>query len=115
MKVGGREVVHTATLIIPKGEDALVDFDVGQWKISLRILFVSKDKDAEKGSLSIEVVDGNPQLSLFDWNNSLGTATVRPFELGTASDGRKLSVMLSHWLIGETNKLDIQFLLGGEQ
>jgi hypothetical protein len=38
MEVGGREVVHTASLIVPSGEDAQVNFTVGQWDINLRIL-----------------------------------------------------------------------------
>ena len=115
MKIGERDVVHTASLIVPKGENAIVDFRVGQWDISLKIIFVRNDDKAEKGSISLEVIDGNPQISLINWNNSLGTATIQPAVLGTANDGRKLSFMLCHWLIGDTNKVDIQFLLGGEQ
>jgi hypothetical protein len=113
MKIGNREVVHTFSIIVPDKEDAWVDFNVGQWNINLRIYF-TEDKGKDTGALSLEVLQDIPHLNLINWRNALGTATIKPIELGTTSDGRQLSFMLTHWLIGETNKLDIQFLLGGE-
>jgi hypothetical protein len=115
MKIGGRKVVHTASMIVPKGEEAEIEFNVDNWNIKLKILFIRNNDSDNANGMSLEVVDNNPQLSLINWSNSLGTATIKPAELGTSNNGKKVSFMLSHWLIGETNKLDIQFLLGGDE
>ena len=112
MKIGARKIVHTATLIVPKNERAVVEFSVGDWHIELHIVFVTDKLDSNDGAMSIEVIDGKPHLKLSNWKNSLGTATVRPVELGRTREGEPLTFMLSHWLIGEAQKLDIQFLLG---
>ena len=114
MKIGVRDVVHTATLIIPGGEDAWVSFELGSWHVKLNIVFLSSKKE-DKSAIAIETVEDYAKLLLTNWDNSIGTATLKPLGLATTSDGKRLSLMISHILIGKTNKLDLQFMLGGEE
>ena len=71
---------------------------------------------AEHG-VRIEPQPEHARLVFAKWNNSLGTATKSPVELGTHSSGQKLYFMATHYMIGDdpslaTVKLDIQFLMG---
>ena len=112
MKIGDSEVVYTASLIIPEGEISEIKFNIGNWVINLEIDFIRETKSNSENEISLTFNDNKPRLTLINWSNSLGTATITPIDLGTASDGRKLKFMLSHWFIGGTSKLDIQFVLG---
>ncbi|MDA3838636.1 MAG: hypothetical protein PF574_06610 [Candidatus Delongbacteria bacterium] len=114
MMIGDKKVVHTASLIIPENEKASFDFSVGNWEINLQV-FCKIDKDeAKQGILAVEIIDGIPNMILTNWLNSLGMATIEPVEFGTTDSGNKLYTMISQWYIGGVNKIDIQFLLGGE-
>lgn len=114
MKIGNKEIVHTTSLIIPKDEEAVIDFKVGNWEIELRLLFKIEKENTKKGIISLEVTDKIPKLILTNWFNALGMATKMPIEFGTTDNGKKLYIMICHWYIGDVNKIDLQFLLGGE-
>jgi len=112
MKIGNRKVVYTSSLIIPEGEDAWIFFDVGDWHVKVNLIFNISDEENENGAISIEGIDDHAKVTFFNWNNSLGTVTVNPVELGKTNEGKRLTFMASHWLIGRVNKIDVQFLIG---
>ncbi len=63
--------------------------------------------------MEITPTDEGATLVFRKWDNSLGTALIEPVRLATLHDGQKLSFMASNYMIGGTNKLDLQFLLEG--
>lgn len=114
LKVGKRKVIHTVTLIVPSGEEAWIEFNLDNWNIRLKILFeVTSDKSKQR-EINIKATDDYGIIIFKNWTNSLGTATRVPVEFGKTSNGRDLLFMASHSLIGDVNKLDLQFLLGSE-
>jgi len=59
-RIGNRNVIHTASLIVPKGESAQVYFSVGSWDIELQITFARQADKVEKGGLLFEGIEGRP-------------------------------------------------------
>ena len=118
MKVGTREVVYTATVLIPSREEAWLEFSVGGWLVKLNLLLVAEEAKPGDATptprLSIEAVDDHARLVLYNWSNALGTATSEPVEMGRASNGQVLSVMVWHVRTGEADRIDLQFLLGAK-
>ena len=113
--IGGRTVVHCDTLIIPSGEVAEVSFSIGGWNLNFEISFSASSSSASnETTLSVESGDGRSYINFSNWVSSLGTATLEPFKLGETNQGHELSCMVTHWLIGNVNKLDVQFMLGDQ-
>ena len=111
IKVGKREVVFSTSLIIPKSESADFQFLIGAWKIEIMVSF--EDDKASEGTRNILFEHQNSQLHLkfVNWNNSLGTALTKPVEIGRTNTNQELSFIATHWLVGEINKVDFQFML----
>ena len=116
MKVGDREVVYSTGIIVPKNEEAQIEFDYSDEIVPVRIRF-KQENEAEETSSSIEaeLVDGQLKLTFVNWDNPIGTATTEPMELGKFRDGRSLSLMVASWAVGTISKMDIQFLVGGPE
>lgn len=110
IKIGNREVIHSASMIIPSKEVASTSFTVDSWEIRTKFSFIKDQEKNSKGAIKVEITEGFPHIKLVNWENSLGTATVEPIQLGETKDGYIISFMLTHWLVGTTNKLDAQFL-----
>lgn len=115
MKIGDRDIVHTSSLIIPGGKDAWIEFNIGSWLVKVNVIFKDSDEEDKSGSIVIEAVEDYAKVTFFGWNNSLGSATVKPVNLGKTNEGQQLAFMATHWLVGSVNRLDMQFLLGGEE
>jgi len=110
-KIGNKDVVYTGSFLVPKGNDVWLNANVAGWQLKINVRF----EEGKQQELRIRPVQDYAEITLFDWSNSLGTALVEPGTLGSHTDGRKLYFMISNFRIGETNKLDIQLLLGGPQ
>lgn len=116
MRVGEREVIHTATLILPTKEDAWVDFMLGSWHVRVNVAFRNDPSEPGKpispAGIELESKDDHAKLTLTNWANPLGTATKQPVEFATTSDGAKVYLMIWHTSTGgEVERLDLQFLL----
>lgn len=109
-KIGDKEIVYRGSFLIPEGEIVSFDADVSGWKVNVVVEF--QDSGGEQG-LQIERTDPGVKIVLLNWNSSIGTALASPAGIGSHSSGKKLSVMLSNYRVGKTNKLDIQLLLKG--
>jgi hypothetical protein len=113
-RVGKLEVVHTQTLILPEGEEALVGFQVGGWQAKLKVRFEARGEDPSKQAIEVEAEDDHALVKLVNWKNPLGTATTTPVQFATLNTGDLVYFMVAHWLIGGVNLLELQFLLGGK-
>lgn len=112
IKIGTKEVVFTASLIVHAGADAWIEFTADTWNVKLKLEFVD-DADTLKDGTGIVVSaeNGHGLIKFVRWKNSLGTANTNPFTLGTTKEGRKVTFSAAHWLIGNVNKMDIQFYI----
>jgi hypothetical protein len=118
MKIGGREILHTSTLIVAAGEDAWIEFPIGNRLVRINVIFRVTPPEQGKtlpAGIHIEQKGDYGELVLSDWSNPLGTATKRPVELATTEEGTKVYLMIWHTQVGEaeaTARLDLQFSAG---
>ena len=114
-KIGSYSIVHTQSLIIPKGSDAWISFDVQGWNAKFRILFENDNTTGRSSIINVTPFPDHGLIRLVNWYNSSGSATVEPLQVATLDKGGRLLAMISHWFIGGfnggVNRLDIQFLL----
>lgn len=109
IKIGGRQVIDTASLIVPKGEDAWLEFKAGTWDVKLRLVFV--DEDEGNSSWSISPAGDHAVITFTKWSSPLGLGIVEPATVGEA-DGRKLQFLCEGSSLGSAKKLDFQFFWG---
>lgn len=111
IKIGNKELVFSQTFLIPKSQEVWFTTNISGWNLKVKIDF----KEGKKQEIKVLPVEDYANIILINWNSSLGTALVEPGLLGSHNDGRKLYFMCSNFRIGETNKFDIQLLLGGAE
>jgi len=110
-KIGNHEIVYSETFLVPSGKDIWFTANISGWSVTVNVTF----EEGEKQEITVRPVSDHAHIKLVNWNNSLGTALVEPAILGTHQDGRKLYFMVVNYRIGQTNRLDIQLLLGGSE
>lgn len=111
ISISNQEVVFFAFILLPNGETGSLEFEVDGWGVKLNIIFI-ENKDNPEQSISISSENDCGLVSFINWNNSLGSATKKPFQLGETQTKRPLLLMASHHLIGTVNQLQMQFMLG---
>lgn len=109
IKVGGKEVVFKATLLIPEDEKAEIEItDVIQTKIIISF-------ENNGGAESIKPVpwkDGTGVELIFkNWNQSLGTSLNTHVTFAQLKSGSKLQIIATNYKIGKVNNLDIQLVI----
>lgn len=117
MRIGAREVAHTAILLIPPGEDGWLEFNVGSWTARLKLVFrtvPAKEGTSTGASLELEAMEDHACLTFTNWDNGLGTATIRPIDFARLSDGRTVTAMIWHAKTGDMHRVDLQFLVGAQ-
>jgi hypothetical protein len=108
-RIGENDVITTRKCIVQDGQIARIEFDAGNWNIIVNAIF---NPTAERQSIRIVPLEGIVQIHFDKWDNSLGSATSRPVELGVRADGRHVYFVATNYRIGTINNCDIQFLLG---
>jgi hypothetical protein len=105
--VGGREVITSAMLQVPNGEDAWVEFQAGIWGVRLNVKFVDTPDDPNQ-YFELDGKDDHATLTLRNWNNNLPSALSKPFTLGE-TQGRKVVFLFSGYAVSNFKRLDISF------
>ncbi|KQB56821.1 MULTISPECIES: DUF6864 domain-containing function [Acidovorax] len=106
--VGGRELITTAVLQVPDGEDAWIEFQAGTWNVRLNVKFVD-DKEDSTQRFFLEGKDDHAVLTFNNWNNGLPSAIPKPFPFGE-TDNRKIAFVFSGYSVAGFKRLDISFL-----
>jgi hypothetical protein len=116
-KIGSYSVVHSEALIIPRGLDAWVSFEVQGWNAKYRIVFEEDSKADKRFMITVTGLADHGLIRLVNWQNTSGTASasVEPFQIGSLAKGGRLLAMLTHWYIAGINRLDIEFLVEERQ
>ena len=106
MRVGGREIVYSTSLILAEDEDATFDFTVEGWGVQIRVLF---EYDDNENRIKLSSKDNVLEMRFMNWGSKIGTTVRTPQIIGKSPTGRDLSFIAVHWKIGAVNKLDLQF------
>jgi hypothetical protein len=107
--VGGRELITTAVLQVPEGEDAWVEFKVNQWDVRVNVRFIDSTQDTEQ-AVNLEGKGDHAVLVLKNWNYTLPAALPEPMAFGE-TDGRKVVLALSGYAIQGFKRIDLSFFL----
>jgi hypothetical protein len=110
--VGGRELITTAVLQVPDGEDAWVEFQAGTWNVRLNVRFVDDKEDLTK-DFTLEGKDDHAVLTFKNWNHGLPGAVPKPFQFGE-TDSRKIVFVLSGYAVAGFKRVDISFFWENE-
>lgn len=110
--VGGRELITTAVLQVPDGEDAWVEFKAGAWNIRLNVRFID-DKEDPAQSFSLEGKGDHAVLTLKNWKSGLPGAIPEPFQFGE-TDSRKIVFIFSGYAVAGFKRIDISFFWENE-
>lgn len=111
-KIGTKTLVFTREFLVPENESIYFDTHVEGWLIKFQIVFLSAPN--KTGEINIVPEGDILKINLTNWNNSLGTATISPIQIGTHSNGKPLFIMFANYGIGKTNIFHIQLLVGGQ-
>ncbi len=109
MKIGNKTIVANYSLIIPQDEIAEIQLNVNNWILNISIEFQNVEK--AQPEIAFNTRDNNNLTMIFkNWKNSLGMSLKVPAELGE-TNGKKLFFLPLVYCVGETYKLDLEFLL----
>lgn len=114
VRFGGRELVDTLELLLPAGEAARVDLELGEDYTNhptssfVRLDVVFEETRDEPQSVQFRPSGKRSKMILKNWSNPVGTALSEPFSLVTTSKG-VMEIMMANYAIGGTNHLTIQF------
>ena len=110
--VGARELINTAVLQVPDGEDAWVEFQAGTWIVRLNVKFIDDKEDSTK-NFSLKGNDDHAVLTFKNWNNGLPGAIQKPLQFGE-TDNRKIVFLFSGYAVAGFKRVDISFFWESE-
>ncbi|WAI83180.1 MULTISPECIES: hypothetical protein [Achromobacter] len=117
VSLGSRNLIDTLELLVPRGEVAHVDIELGEeYTAHPNSSFVRFDivfeESKEPQTVEFRPVGTRVHMILKNWNNPLGTALNTPFQLVTTPKGR-VELMMANYSIGEMNHMTLQFWWSG--
>ncbi len=107
IKIGGREHITTAALLVPEGEDAWVEFLAGTWNVRIHVVFKDDPANATP-SFSLAAEEDHAVLSIINWKTPLPSATIKPFALGQ-TDGKTIVVLFSGYAVDGLKRIELSF------
>lgn len=115
IKVGNRTVISTNTILIPENETAnIVLIPVkDEEPLYLDIVF-EQDNDADNKMPSCSITGGgqNGIMTFTNWSNNFGSHVMKPLFFATTDKGCHVSCIFVVTKLGNSYRLDIQFMLG---
>src|SRR5690606_2354411 len=107
-----REVLNTATLLIPRGEEGSFEVDAEGTRVKIELVF-ERPTDTAPPSFHVEfdATAESIRLIFTNWNSSLGLGFTKPANLGEVN-GRRLMLNIAHFAMGEIDFATVQLYLG---
>lgn len=98
ISMGGYRVLSSGTVISCKNENIL--FEIDELKVLIKF---DKKENTKDYSVNLALIENNTclQLTLYNFNNSLGTGLTEPFEIGNMKGG-KLFLQFIVYTLGES-------------
>lgn len=112
IKIGDKVLAFSQSYIIPENEELELQVPIEGWLIKLFFAFQTTEDKKDRG-IRIEGSKDAARFIFNNWDNSLGTATIKPIEFGKHQNGKTIYLMASSHMIGSINQLTVQILLGG--
>lgn len=112
IRLGGRQLMCTYDLLIPASLQCEVDLVIGpeytRNPTTLRLV-VAFENGGEGKNVTFKPIGAKSQMTLHNWNQSLGTALIEPYALAQVNDEGRVEMMMANYQIGDVNKLTLQF------
>ena len=108
--IGGREQIGHASLLVPKSDDAWLEFGADAWNVRIHVVFV-EDPDEKDHGFTLRGIEDYAELTFKNWNRSLPAAIDEPFELGRTA-GRKIEFLFTGYAVGAFKRIDFSFFWG---
>ena len=106
IKIGGRKHIGSASLLVPKDEEAWLEFTADTWNVKIDIIFVD-DESSEEG-FTIEAKDDHALFTVKNWKNSLPMAIETPYGLGEVNS-KKIVFLFTGYSVGSLKRMDFSF------
>lgn len=121
IKIGNKIVFQMVTLFIPNDETAEIelrpdgDDDILHVKIKFENDEISNDtKDKRISSFHING-EGNTGVFIFkNWDSAFGSSITKPIFFARTDRGERISCLGNAVKLGESHKVELQFMRGGE-
>jgi hypothetical protein len=96
IKIGDADLLTEASLVIPEGKDAWVDFQVDDWNVRVHIL-VSNNvmENGKKRNSGVKMVghDDHAELEFVNWDYPIDMTIDKPVGIATHK-GRRISCLI---------------------
>jgi hypothetical protein len=112
IRLDGRELISTHTLIIPMGSVCEIDLFIGPEFITKSItlpMSITFQNGSESQSVQFTRLGSRSLMTLHNWNNSIGASLTSLYELAQIEKDGVVEMMMSNHSIGTTNQLTLQF------
>jgi len=115
IKIGNQELVFSQTFLVSNNVNINFDVTIDDWKLNVTIN-LEEDMLNSGSSVSWSAISQNhAKFTFHNWSNSIGNATLSPFEFGTTdTTKRKIYFAACNYWISTVNRLDFQLFLGDE-
>lgn len=114
VKIGGREVVASETLLIPEGESAWIEFVALSWKVKLKVE-LERVEDRNVQAMAQILAGENNEYGVLKISHFGGEGTsFPPFKFGE-TEGRNVYVAALGRSVGDITQITFQFLLEEEK
>jgi hypothetical protein len=108
VKIGNREQIASVVLLVPSGEDAMLEFSIEDLNITIHIEFVDDKEDANPG-IKIEGVDNQAKMTIKNWNSSLPMAILEPMNL-LEINGKTMCMVMTGYSVSGFKRVEISLL-----
>lgn len=112
IRLDGRKLMCTYDILIPSNTQCEVDLVIGPeytrnpTKLELLVAF---ENGGEGQNVTFMPIGAKSLMTLHNWNHALGTALIEPYPLAQVNDEGMVEMMMSNYMIGQINKLTLQF------
>lgn len=111
VKVGDKEQIASETFVVSGSEVVNVEIEYKGDSIRFELSFQEDSPEKRKGvewSFESEIV----KLRFFGWKSAVGTTLKKPIKFGDLN-GQPVGFQIAHYLIGDSNVVHFEVLLGG--
>lgn len=111
IRLNGRSLIATYNLIIPANMVCEVDIELGPeysgTALTLPLTIAFRHAHGEQ-NVTFASDKGRSVMTLTNWGNALGTALNAPYELAQVESLGVVEMLMTNFLIGDTNNFTMQ-------